>query len=205
MPEQHQVHGAHRAEHRFHGNPDVAAVQRRRSEQSQPEAPGVAAQGEIAIFAVQAGENVAVAIEKSLSQIEELHFLGVIFARQHRLQINLHARLRRAPAEQPECLAGKFRLREERRQSGQHQQQHRPGREAIQQSTEGNERDGILTQCEGAHDEAQRTAGGFAARPRQLVIEFRILELRQIQRQRLFQDHDVDALTQLRAQQRLRE
>ncbi len=29
--------------------------------------------------------------------------------------------------------------------------------------------------------------------------------MRQIQRQRFFQDHDVDALTQLRAQQRLRE
>src|SRR5271165_5230769 len=42
-------------------------------------------------------------------------------------------------------------------------------------------------------------------RARQLVVEFGILELRQIQRQRLLQNHDVDALPELRAQQRLRE
>ncbi len=45
----------------------------------------------------------------------------------------------------------------------------------------------------------------FAARTRQLVVELGVFELRQIQRQRFFEDHDVDALPELRAQQRLRE
>jgi len=43
----------------------------------------------------------------------------------------------------------------------------------------------------------------FAARAGQFIVKLGILELRQIQRQCLFQNHDVDALAQLRAKQRL--
>ena len=41
------------------------------------------------------------------------------------------------------------------------------------------------------------------ARARQLVVELRVLELREVQGERLLEDHDVDALAELRAQQRL--
>ena len=62
-----------------------------------------------------------------------------------------------------------------------------------------------MQQTERPHHQTQRTARRFAPRPGQLVIEFGVLELRQIQRQCLFENHDVDALAQLRPEQGLRE
>jgi hypothetical protein len=53
------------------------------------------------------------------------------------------------------------------------------------------------------HHERKGPARSFASRTRELVVELGVLEVLQLQRQRLLQDHHVDALTQLRAQQRL--
>jgi hypothetical protein len=67
------------------------------------------------------------------------------------------------------------------------------------------QRDCILGQGKRSHHQAQGPARGFAARARQFIVELGILELRQIQRQCFFQNHDIDALAQLRAKQRLRQ
>ena len=50
---------------------------------------------------------------------------------------------------------------------------------------------------------AQRAARSFAACADELVVELAVLEALQLERQRLLEDHDVDALAELRAQQRL--
>jgi hypothetical protein len=209
LAKQHEIHGhlthAHGAEHGFRGDPPVAAVQRRGAEQPQAKAPRIATQSQVTVFAIQPREYVAIAVEKTRTQFEQFHFLRRVFARQHRFQIGLHARLRGTPAKQAERLAGEFRLGQERRQSRRDQEHHSPGREADQKTAEGQQRDRILHQPEGAHDQAQRAARGFAARARQFVVELRILELSELQGQRLFQDHDIDTLPELRAQQRLRQ
>ena len=55
----------------------------------------------------------------------------------------------------------------------------------------------------GAHDQRQRPARGFAPCARELVVELRILEVRELERQRLLEDHHVDAVGELGLEQRL--
>ena len=101
------------------------------------------------------------------------------------------------------AIAGEFGLGEKRRQAGDDQDHHRPRREREQQDRVADQRDRVLHEAEGSVDQAQRTARRLAPRPRQLVVELGVLEVRQLQRQRFFQDHDVDALAEQGAQQRL--
>ena len=98
----------------------------------------------------------AVALEQARPEAEELDLLGVVLAREHRLEIDLHARLGRAPAEQAKRVAGELRLRDERRQPGEQQHRDRPGREVREQRAEAHQRDAVLHQAEGAHHQAQR-------------------------------------------------
>ena len=107
-------------------DPRIGAVQRRGRDQAEHEAPGVAADRELAILAVELVEDVAIALEEQRPEPEQLHFLGVVLAREHRLQVHLHARLGRAPAEQAERVAGEFRFGDERRQAREQQHARRP-------------------------------------------------------------------------------
>ncbi len=81
----------------------------------------------------------------------------------------------------------------------------RPRREVHQQRSEADERDSVLDEPERAHHEAERPARRFTSRARELVVELRVLEVAQIQRERLLQDHHVHALAELRTQQPLAE
>src|SRR5690348_5003028 len=65
------------------------------------------------------------------------------------------------------------------------------------------ERDPVLNESKRAHDETQRTAGGFAPGASQLVVELGVLEVLQLERERLLENHHIDALTELGTQQRL--
>ena len=82
------------------------------------------------------------------------------------------------------------------------QDQHGPAREGEQQAAVADEGDGVLHQAEGAHDQAQGTAGRLAARLRHAIVELGILEVRQPQGERLLQDHHVHALSEQRPEQR---
>src|SRR5882672_2555029 len=157
--------------------------------------------GERTILPVQPPENVAVALEQARTQAVELDLLGVILAGDHGLQVNLHAGFRRAPAEQPKRIAGELGFRDERRQSRQQQYRDRPRREPRQQHAVAHQRDAVLHQPESAGDETQRAGGCLAARARKLVVEFRVLEVLQLEGERLLEDHHVDPLSELRTQQ----
>ena len=61
----------------------------------------------------------------------------------------------------------------------------------------------VLEQARGAHDQRQRAARGLAPRARQLVVELRVLEVRELERQRLLEDHHVHAMRELGLEQRL--
>ena len=137
LAEERHVHG-HLPErdqpaHRGDGDPGVGAVQRRRTDESEHEAPGVAPHRQLAVLAVQPPEDVAIALEQAWPEAEELDLLGVVLAREHGLEVDLHARLGRAPAEQPEGIAGELRFGHERRQAREQQHYYRPGREVRQQ------------------------------------------------------------------------
>jgi hypothetical protein len=127
----------------------------------------------------------------------------MILTGQHGLQVELHARLGRAPAEQPEGVARKLGLGDERGQAGQQQHGHGPGRKARQQESEADKGNAVLHQAEAAHDEGEWPARRLAPRAGQLVVELGVLEVAQVERERLREDHFVDALSQLRTQQRL--
>ena len=113
--------------------------------------------------------------------------------------------LGRAPAEEAEGVARKLGLGEERGQTGDQQHAHRPRRVLHQQRGVADDGDAVLRQPESAHHQRERPARGLAPRAHQLVVELAVLELRELERQRLLEDHHVDALAELRAQQRLRE
>ena len=127
----------------------------------------------------------------------------MILASEHGLEIHLHARLGRTPAEQAKRITGEFRFRDKRRQPGKQQHGDGPGREVNQQGAVAHERDAVLHEPEGTGDKAQGSGRGLAARARQLVIELRVLEVPQLEREGLLEDHDVDSLPKLGAQQRL--
>jgi hypothetical protein len=207
LAKQRKIHG-HLAERdeSMHGAdryPGVGAVERGGAQQAKAHAPAVAPHGQCAIRPVELVEDALVAIQQAPSQAEELDLLGMVLARQHGFQVDLHARLGRTPAEQAKRIAGKLRLGHERRQPRQQQHRDGPGREPDEQHAVARQGHGVLRQAEAAHHERERPHRGLAARPCQLVVELGVLEMLQLQRQRLLQDHDVDALAQLGAQQRL--
>ena len=73
---------------------------------------------------------------------EQLHLLRVVLAREHRLEVDLLARLRRAPAEQPERVARELGLGDERRAApASEQHAERDRRERSEQRAELDERD----------------------------------------------------------------
>ncbi|MEL7187211.1 MAG: hypothetical protein AAFN50_12375 [Pseudomonadota bacterium] len=103
LPKQRQVHrhGTQRdcAAYCCNDNPAVGAVQRRGGNKPENEPPGVATYRQFAIFDEQLVEDVAIALQQLRAELEQFHFLDAIFPRDHRFQVNLHARVRRAPAE----------------------------------------------------------------------------------------------------------
>ena len=117
LAEEHHVH-RHLAERDARGDrrerdPGVGAIERRGRDEAEQEAPAVAADGEVAVLAVELAEYVAVAREEERPDAEQLDLLGVVFARQHGLEVELHARLGRAPEEEAERHAGKPRFGDE--------------------------------------------------------------------------------------------
>ena len=147
------------------------------------------------------------AARRSGAEAEELDLLRVVVAREHVLEVQLHARVSgERQCEQPERLAREAHLGDERRESPRATARttaHR--RERGEQRDVADERDGVLHEPKAADDERQRPRRGLAPRARQLVVELRVLEVRELERQRLLEDHHVDALPELRAQQRLAE
>src|SRR3569833_1749690 len=73
----------------------------------------------------------------------------------------------------------------------------------TQQHTVANEGNAVLYEPEGAGHQAQRPRGGLAPGSRELVIKLRILEMAQVEGERLFENHDVDTLAELGTQQGL--
>jgi len=66
-------------------------VERRGTDQTQAEPPAVAPDRECAVLRVEAREDVAIALQQTRAEPEQLHLLGVVLACEHRLQIGLHA------------------------------------------------------------------------------------------------------------------
>ena len=83
------------------------------------------------------------------------------------------------------------------------QDDHGPRREAGEQHRETGDGDRVLEQARGAHDQRQRPARRLAARARQLVVELGVFEVRELERQRLLEDHHVHAMRELGLEQRL--
>ena len=112
LPEQHQVHG-HRPQadptlDGCHYDPDIGTVECGCRYEPEHETPAVATQGQTPVLAKQLRKNVTVAVEKARSKLKELDLFDTVLACNQCLQVNLHATVRRAPAKQPERIAGEF-------------------------------------------------------------------------------------------------
>ena len=129
----------------------------------------------------------------------------MVLARQDDLEIRQHAAVGAAPLKRAKALAREPRLGDERRQARGDEDRDGPRREREQQAGVAAERDPVLRESERAVHERQRPDRRFLPRAIQLVVELRVLELRERQRQRLVEDQEVHALRQQHAQQRLAE
>src|SRR6185437_2190921 len=125
------------------------------------EAPRIPAHGECAILLVQREKDVAVALQQPWPEAVELHLLGVVLPREHGLEVGLHARLGRAPAEQAESIPGELRLRDEGGQAREQEDRDRPRGETRKQHGVADELNAVLSEAEGARDQAQRPARGL--------------------------------------------
>ncbi len=205
--EEHQVHRhlaeADRPLDRGDGDPGVGAVEGGGADQAEDEPPGVAAQGQAFVLGEDPGEDVAVALQQLGAEAVELDLLGVVLPGEDGLDVHLHARVGGAPAEEAEFVAGIFGLDEELGKAGESEHNYGPGGELDQQGGVAEQRDGVLHQAEGAGDQAQGADRGLAAGAGELVVELRILEVREAQGERLLQDHHVDPLPHQRPQERL--
>ena len=119
LTEQRQVHGhlteGDQAPNRADSNPRIRSVQGHGSNQAEPETPGITANGERPIFLVETPEDVAIAVQQAGAEAVELDLLRIVLATDHGLEVDLHARLRRTPAEQTEGIAREFCFADERR------------------------------------------------------------------------------------------
>ncbi len=99
-------------------DPAIGKIESGTGQQPENVAPQTPAQNQITVFGVDAAENIDVALQEQFPQLQQLHFLHTIFARQHHLQIDLHASLRRAAPMNPKRLTGEFCLGNESRYAG---------------------------------------------------------------------------------------
>lgn len=157
LTKEHQVH-RHLAErndgaHCFDGDPCVGAVEGHRGDEPETQAPGIAPDRKRAILMIEAAENIAVALQEPLAQPEEFDLLGVVLTGKHRLEVQLHARLGRAPAKEAKGIARELGFSQKCRQAREHQHDDCPRREAREQNREAHDRHGVLRETEGAHHE----------------------------------------------------
>src|SRR5690606_1369150 len=167
--------------------------------------PGVAANREPLLLLVELSIDPLVPLEEGRSEPEELHLFRVILAREHDLEVHQHASVRGTPAKHAELLARELRLGEERRKPRDDEDRDGPGGEAEEQTRVARERDRVPRERERPRDEAQRPNRRLLSRAVQLVVELRVLEVREVERQRLLDDHDVDALREPEPKQGLAE
>ena len=161
------------------GDPAVGAVKGGSGDEAEEKPPEIAAQGQPPVLGEEAAEDFVVAAEQLRAEAEELDFLGVVLAGKDRFEVHLHARIGRAPAEEAEFVAGILRLDQEFGETGEKEDEHRPGGELHQQDGVADQGDGVLHQAEGAVDQTQRAYRRLAAGAGELVVELRVLEVRQ--------------------------
>src|SRR6185437_7142310 len=106
---------------------------------------------------------------------------------------------------QAESIPGELRLRDEGGQAREQEDRDRPRGETRKQHGVADELNAVLSEAEGARDQAQRPARGLAPGACQLVIELGVLEVAQLEGKGLLEDHLVDALAELHAQEGLGE
>ncbi len=189
-------------QHRGQRHPRIRPVQRARRQQPEQKSPERPPQRQIPVVAVQPRETLPISRQQHRPQLKQLDLFGEVLPGDHDLQVELFSRLRGMPPEQPKRLSRELRLHHECRHRRHRQQQAGPRRELPQQHPVTRQRNRVLNRSERLVHERQRPPRGLPPRPRHLVVELRVLEMRQVQLQRLLQDHHVHAMAQLGPQQR---
>ncbi len=179
----------------------VHPVERRERDEPQGHAPGHPAHRQRPVLGVEAAEERPVAAEHERSQPEQLHLLHVAVAGEDPLQVVETPALRRAPRGEAEPGRGEARLGHEGGDGGGHHHQHAPGREPEEQRRERHQGDRSLGDGEPLHHQRERARRGLPARVLHLVVDLGVLEVAQLERERLLQDALVHRVTEPRAEQ----
>ncbi len=190
-----------RAHRRADRHERIGAVERSQRDQPERDSGNALAQGEGTVLGVELLEQRAVALQDQRRQIEQLHFLHVRVAGQDPFQVVLPPAFRRPPGVEPERLARVAGLGDEGRHRGGGDQQHGPGGEPDQQDRVADQDEELLQQRGGLQRHAERAIARLAPRVLHLVVEVRVLEVAQLQRGGLFQDHGVDVIAERGAHQ----
>ena len=211
LPEQQQVHG-HLADgdlavHRADRDPGVGTIERRACSSRPRKKPQVSRRmRQRAVLPIQLAEDrrgsgrAAAARARTACTSLAWSSRAITVSRYICIRVS-GERQRNSRNASPENL----RLGDEGRQARRARARtHGPGREADSRAREAHQRDRRSAPAPKLRITSDSgPAGGFAPRARELVVELRVLEVLQVERQRLLEDHLVDALAQLRAQQRL--
>jgi hypothetical protein len=205
--EQVQCHVAERelAPRRPQRHPRVASVEHEHAAEPHQEAEPRLPHGAPSIFVVVLLEERAVATEQPRPEIEEAHLLGVVLARHDHLEIALLPRLLRAPPERPKAVLGEAQLDDERRHRRGHHEEQRPRGELPEQHAIADQAQARAREVEEPRHERDRPIRRSLTRVRELVGDLRILEVRQLEPERLLEQLLVDLLREPRPQERVRE
>src|SRR5690606_23137641 len=173
-------------------DPGVDAVERDVARQPERVSPHALLDRALLVLGVMALEDRAVALEEVGPEAEELDLLRVVLSRDDRLVVRLLASLGRAPREPAERGGRETALGEEERYRGEHDQDQREGSELPEQNPVREERDRVAREAKHTEDDVQRSVARAAARRRHLIGDRGILEVGQLERERLLQDALVD-------------
>ena len=165
-------------------------------------APAGALHRELPVLAVEALAERSVAIEQHRAEAEELHLLRVLVVGQDVLEVDEPARSRASAS----CAGGR-RAREKRISAivagiaATTSASTTQPAEADEQRDVAGEREDVLHELEGLGDQRERPRRGLAARAGELVVELRVLEVAELERERLLEDAPVDVEPEARAEE----
>ena len=169
----------------------VAGVERPRAEEREDDREDGAAEREAPVLAEELLAQVLVAIEEETPEAEELDLLHVRVVREDVLEVVDLARLGRAPVLQAKGGAREPHLRDRRRDRRSEEREGREAAVAHDQGEVARERESVLDELEALGHHRDRPVRGVAASAGQAVVEAPVLEVAQLEGERLLEDRDV--------------
>src|SRR6185312_10468309 len=158
--------------------------------------------GEAPVLLVQGLAELLVALEEERTEAEELDLLRVVVVREDVLEIVEPAGLGGSPVLEAERAGRELHLDDGGGDGGDDEAEDGEPAPAEEEGDVAGEGDRVLEDLENLRDHRERAGAGLAPGAGEAVVELRVLEVGQIQAERLLHDEDVDVDEEARADER---